>query len=116
MLNRKYKNMQIDTALKIVKSAVTLSANAGTINTPAGRITTGSLVTAAGASQALTITNPLVGPNDTILIQQTAGTNTTRAFTIVPVPAAGSFVATVYNTSASALNGTIIFDYVIIKG
>ena len=114
MLNRKYKNVQLE-VLKVPRGAVTLASNTGVLNKSSGRVTTESLTTAAAGSQALTITCLACSPGDTIFLQQTGGTNTTRAFTLVPVAGAGAFVVTAYNNSASALNGTLIFDFLIVK-
>lgn len=117
MLNRKYQTVQVDKGLRMPKGFIALSGATGTLNALAGRITTASLATAAGASQALTISNNAVlGPNDTVNVQYIGGTNTTRGIVITTTASAGSFVATIYNTSGSALNGTVIFDYFIVRG
>jgi len=87
--------------------AVTISKNAGVITTEA-------LTTAGGASQAITLTNTLIGASSVILCQVQGGTNTTQNITLVAVPGIGSAVITIYNnTAATALNGTIIFSFVV---
>ena len=124
MINRKYRNVVVDNELKIGaggnfrvdRGSVTLASNTGTLNKMAGVITTESLNTAGAASQALTITDSKVSASDIIVVSQIGGTNTTRAISFVAVASAGSFVITVYNnTAATALNGTLILGFVILK-
>lgn len=95
---------------------VTLSSNAGTLSKMAGVVTTEGLTTVGGSSQALTITNTLCAAADIVLVSYMGGTNTTRNITFAAVPGAGSFVVTVYNnTAATALNGTLILGFLLIK-
>jgi hypothetical protein len=87
--------------------AVTISKNAGVITTEA-------LTTAAGASQAITLTNTLVGASSVLLCQLQGGTNTTKNITISAVPGIGSAVITIYNNDpAAALNGTVIIGFTV---
>lgn len=96
---------------------VTLSSNAGTANTLAGVITTESLSTAAGASQALTITNSLVGANDVVLAVITGVASAGTPIIDKVVPAAGSFVITLTNRHASAaFDDTVTIGFLVIKG
>jgi hypothetical protein len=95
---------------------VTLSTNAGTVDTLAGKITTEALTTAAGAAATLTITDDKCAAADIVLITQNGGTNTTGTPTISVVPGAGSFVITLTNRHASAaFNGTFILGFQIVK-
>lgn len=95
-------------------NTVTLATNAGTLNTAYGTITTESLTTAAGAAQALTITNSLITANTMVIavISGYAGTGVPVITKIVP--AAGSFVATVTNlAAAAALNAAITIKFIV---
>lgn len=95
--------------------AVTLVTNAGTLSAPTGKITTEALTTAAGASQALTITNAAVVPTDIILVTRNGGTDTTNSQTINAVAGTGSYVITLTNPGAAAFNGTFILGVTILK-
>ena len=103
-------------ALEVQTGAVTLSSNAGTLSQLAGKITSEALTTAAGAAQALTITNTLVAATDIILVTRNGGTSDegTPEFTVTP--GAGSFVILLENRHASAaFDGTFIFGFLVIK-
>lgn len=94
----------------------TTSANACTINKMAGVVTTGSLTTAGGASQAITINNNEVAATDIVSVDWAGGTNTVANFNYSCVPSAGVLTLTIYNnTAATAFNGTFIFHFSIIK-
>lgn len=95
----------------------TCSSNAVTISKMGGIVTTESLNTAGGASQAITITNTTVAAGDLILIGRQGGTNSnTQNYTINAVATTNTITATIYNnTAATALNGTIIFSFLVIK-
>ena len=94
----------------------TCSSNAVTISKMAGIVTTESLNTAGGASQALVITNTTVAAGDVILISKQGGTNTTQNYALVAVATTNTITVTVYNnTAATALNGTLIFSFMVLK-
>lgn len=107
------------TSLGIVdldSTAATLVSNAATLTKYAAVVTTESLTTAGGASQALTLTRTGVAAGDLALVQYAGGTNTTRNFTVAVVTSTNTVTVTVYNnTAATALNGTIIFNVWILK-
>lgn len=110
-----FENKSLD-VLRHAADQVTLSSNAGEVNTPAGIITTEGLTTAAGASQALTITNSLVESTDIVFVQMIGGTNTGGTWIFKAVPSDGSFVITAYNKhAADAFNGTFILGYLIVR-
>lgn len=95
---------------------VTLSSNAGVLSKMAGVITTESLTTAAGSSQALTITNTLCASTDIILISRGGGTNSAGSPLMKVVPGTGSFVITLDNVHASAaFNGTFKISFLLLK-
>lgn len=93
----------------------TCSSNAVTISKMAGTITTESLSTAGGASQAITLTNTLIASTSNLMVQYAGGTNTTRNITLGVVPGSGSATITIYNnTAATALNGTLILKFLLV--
>jgi fibronectin-binding autotransporter adhesin len=94
---------------------VTLSSNAGTVSKMAGVITTESLTTAAGAAQALTITNTLCATTSIVLVTRSGGTSAGGTPIIKAVPGNGSFVITLDNKHASAaFDGTFILSFLLI--
>lgn len=100
------------------KATGTSAAGAITMNAGRGVITTESLSTAAGAVYTLTLTNSRIAAADIVIAQcRVGGTNTTVGPAVVTVtPAAGSAVINIRNThAASALNGTIAVDFLVIK-
>ncbi len=94
----------------------TCSSNAVTISKMAGVVTTESLNTAGGASQAIVITNTTVAAGDLALVQYAGGGNTTANITLKAVTTSSTITVTIYNnTAATALNGSIIFNFVVVK-
>jgi hypothetical protein len=93
---------------------VTLSTNAGTVSKMAGVITTEALTTAAGASQALTITNTLCATTSILLVTRAGGTSTGGTPIMKAVPGSGSFVITLDNKhAAAAFDGTFILSFLL---
>jgi hypothetical protein len=97
------------------KGTGTVSAGAVTINKQSGVITTTSLSTATNASATVTLTNSEITTSSVIVCQIQGGTNTTPGITIVATPGAGSATIVLYNggVGAAALNGTVIFSFVV---
>lgn len=95
-------------------NTVTLSSNAGTINNEYGTITTESLTTAAGSSQALTITDSKCTANSMVMAVISGYSGTGIPVVSKIVPAAGSFVITVHNVaSAAALNAALTIKFIM---
>lgn len=108
-------NLRVD-SIQISKSTATLVSNAATVTKLAGTITTEALTTAAGASQAFTITIPGVSAGDLASVQRAGGTNTRQNYIYSAVTTANTLTVTVYNNEpTNALNGTLIFNYTITK-
>lgn len=108
-----------NTFADIVVATRTLVSNAGTITTGASiaQITTESLSTAAGSSQAFVITQTGVTVGTLALIQYSAGTNTRSRVGFRSVCTTDTITVTVDNHEASnALNGTLLFYMYIIPG
>jgi len=95
----------------------TATAGAATLNSGYGVITSEALVTAAGATYTLTLTNSAIAATDIVLVSVNHGTNTTQGLAVGKVnPGASSVTIDVKNTNAGALNGTIKISFVVIKG
>lgn len=101
--------------IEATSATATLSSDAATLNKAAGRITSEALTTAAEAVETFTITNDQVTANSFVLagISSYAGAGTPVISQVNP--AAGSFVVTVVNSSAStALNAALVFDFAVL--
>lgn len=98
-------------------ATATLSSNAATITKHAAVITTESLTTAAGSSQAFTITLTGVAAGDLAFVQGTgAGTNTRQNHRYNAACTSNTITVTVFNTEpTNALNGTLVFNLLHIK-
>lgn len=102
--------------LILPNNTVTLVANAGTVNKTQAVVTTESLTTAAGASQALVVTNNKVSVGDILLVTINGGTNTAGAVEIKAVATANTATITLTNRHATvAFNGTFVLALVVIK-
>jgi len=103
--------------LAITTGTATLASNAATITTHATVVTTESLTTAAGSSQAFTITLTGVAASDLAFVQGTSGgTNTRRNHKYSVACSTDTITVTVYNTEpTNALNGTLIFNLLHVK-
>lgn len=97
-------------------TTATLSSNAATITRYAAQITTEALTTAAGGSQAFTLTLVGVAATDLAFVQYAGGSNTRINLDWKVACTANTVTVTVYNQEASnALNGTLIFNVLILK-
>lgn len=102
--------------IKADAGAGTAVSNALTISKMAGVITTEALTTAGAGSQAIVLTNTLIAAGDIILLTLAGGTNTVKNITFQAVATANTGTITVYNnTAATALNGTLIINFLVIK-
>jgi len=102
--------------VKLGAATATLSSNAATITKYACQVTTESLSTAAGSSQALTITLTGVAATDMAFVTKAGGTNTRHNYQLEAVCTSNTVTVTVYNTEpTNALNGPLIFNLWILK-
>lgn len=102
--------------LKLNSGNATLSSNAATVTKYSGVITTESLTTAAGAAASLVITLTGIAAGDLAFIQRAGGTNTRVNFNLSAVTTSNTLTVTVNNTEpTNALNGTLIFNFWIVK-
>lgn len=108
-----FSQIQIDNGVK----TATATAGAATLNKDAGVITSEALVTAAGASYTLTLTDSSIAAADQVFASVKYGTATTGTPAITMVTeGAGQVVIVVQNVHASvALNGTIAIKFVVLK-
>jgi hypothetical protein len=123
--NRKYdfRRLEIDAQkfnceeFEMDGGTATATAGAATLNSYSGKITSEAITTAAAADYVLTLTNSRIAATDIVLPSVANGTNTTEGLAINRVQAgAGSVVIRVRNTHASsALNGTIVISFVVVK-
>lgn len=103
--------------LVTIKGTGSVTSNAVTINAIAGVITTGSLATASGAAAtATTLTNDFITSSSVILCQVQGGTNTTDGINIIATPGSGTASIVLFNNNVSgtALNGTVIYSFLVI--
>ena len=102
--------------ITLAKVNGTEAANA--VTTAAGNsgvITTSALTTAGGASYAITWTNSAILSTSVIQLTLMGGTNTTENITIQATAGTGTSTLTIFNnTTATALNGTILIGYVVL--
>jgi hypothetical protein len=98
------------------RGTATSTAGAATINHQAGVVTTEALTTAAASAYAFTLTNSRITTASIVLLQLMGGTNTTRGLELRAIPGSGSATLSIYNNNVagSALNGTLIFGFVVI--
>lgn len=97
-------------------TTATGAAAAETCNAQAGIITTEALTTASGAASSRTLTNSFIATGSIVMVGIQGGTNTTLlAVTIVVTAiAAGSCTVKIENLSGSALNGTVVYWFVVL--
>lgn len=104
------------TTLKSNVTAVTATSNAATVTNYLLQVTTPSLSTAAGASQAEVITLTGLAATDLAFVQLAGGTSTVTDVQISAVCTTNTLTITLTNTGPSAaLNGTIILNVWILK-
>lgn len=110
-LNKAANNLVVD------NGTATAASSAATLNKLAGKITSESLTTAAGAAETLTITNDQVAAADIVLCSVANGDNAAGIPMIGRVtPGAGSFTVTVENQhGTNAFNGTVVVSFFVIK-
>jgi hypothetical protein len=104
-------------ALNLDSGTATATAGAATLNKMAGKITSEALTTAAGGDYILTLTNDQVAAADMVFASVANGTNTGgEIFVELVQVSAGSIVMEIHNHSTlTALNGTIVISFLILK-
>lgn len=92
------------------------SGAAETCNAQTGQITTESLTTAAAATSSRTLTNSFITANSLVFVSLAGGTNTTLAGVVITAgtPTAGSVPIKISNGNAAALNGTVVYNFLVL--
>lgn len=107
---------QMTGSILLDRGTATSTAGAATINHQSGVVTTEALTTAAASAYAFTLTNSRITTSSIVLLQLMGGTNTTRGIELRAIPGTGSATLSLYNNNVAgtALNGTLIFGFVVI--
>jgi hypothetical protein len=111
-------NVSLGTGGKITldSGTATLSSNAATLTTWAAQVTSEALTTAAGASQAFTLTLSGVAATDLAWVTCAGGTNTRNLLSWKAVCTTNTVTVTVSNAEpTNAINGTVIFNVIVMK-
>lgn len=102
-------------------AAVTLTGtggtSTGTMTTLSAQVTSASLTTAGGATHVATITYTGITASDMVFISKAGGTNSaTENYSYKAVCTTDTITVTLSNnTAATALNGTVIFNILVVK-
>jgi hypothetical protein len=106
----------VGNTIKSNVASATLTSNAATVTSYFTQITTESLTTAAGASQALVLTLTGVAAGDIAFVQDVGGTNTRYTYQYKAACTTNTITITVYNSGpTNALNGTLVFNVWVLK-
>lgn len=104
------------TTVNLDSSTATLVSNAATITKYACQVTSESLTTAAGASQAFVLTLTGVAATDLAFVQHAGGTNTRAGILYKAICTTNTVTVTVTNvTVTDSVNGTLIFNVWVLK-
>lgn len=106
---------QIDVDSSTTTAAGTGGTSTATLSKMAGVITTDAITTASLGQHVMTVTNTLVAAGDIVLVSLQGGTNTRDNIQIEAVAGSGTITVTLTNNHASAVNGTVIFAFVLLK-
>lgn len=89
----------------------------GTMTTLSAQVTSGSITTAGGATHVATITYTGITSSDIVLITKAGGGNSaTENYSYKVICTTDTITVTLTNqTAATALNGTVIFNILVIK-
>lgn len=104
-------------AIEMPSVSATAASNAASATGELVEVTSEALTTAAGATYTLTLTNPRVASSSTVFATVKYGTATAGTPVVTRItPANGSVVVIVQNIHASsALDGTIIIDFLVLN-
>jgi len=78
-------------------------------------VTTDSLSTAAGSSQAITLNQAGVVVGDLVQVTWAGGTTTAGFPVVKAVTGGGTIAVTIYNAGSSAFNGTLVLNVQVTK-
>lgn len=106
---------KIDVDSGTVTASGTGGTSTATLSKMAGIVTTDAITTASSGSHVMTITNTLVAAGDIIIGSLVGGSNTRVGVQIELVAGSNTITATIKNANASAINGTVIFSFLVLK-
>src|SRR6185369_8656108 len=111
------RHQQVEIGLLDVDSGTgTCSSNAVTISRGAGVITTESLTTAAGATQAITLTNTEIAAGDMVLAMCDPGSSTGTPTVVNTAVSANTAVFLLQNVHSSAsFNAAVKIYFLVVK-
>lgn len=103
-------------ALSGQAGTATGAAGVETLNAQAGQITTESLATAAGAVSTRTLNNTFITATSQVMACLAGGSNTTLTGVGIQVASVAAGVATlkITNGNAAALNGTVVYNFIVV--
>lgn len=107
--------LTVGNTIKSNVAATTLTSNAATVTSYFLQCTTPSLSTASGATQAEVITLTGLAATDIAFVTAAGGTSTVQDYNVTAVCTTNTLTVTIYNTGGSSLNGTLIFNVMILK-
>jgi len=102
--------------IQIIAGTNTAAGNAIVQGTYTGVVTLTGLTTASAATELITVTNALVSATSGVLVTAAnLGGNDAQMTVTRVVPGAGSFVVTLTNNGAAALNGNVILSFIVLS-
>lgn len=108
--------LTVGNTIKSNVAATTFTSNAATGTSYFVQATTPALTTAAGASQTEVYTLTGVAATDIAFVSSAGGTNTRKNINLQAVCTTDTVTVTIYNSEpTNAVNGTIIFNLMILK-
>lgn len=106
----------VGNTIKSNVAATTFTSNAATGTSFFVKGTTPALTTAAGSSQAEVYTLVGVAATDVAFVSAAGGTNTRKNLNFEAVCTTDTVTVTIYNSEpTNAINGTVIFNLMILK-
>lgn len=103
-------------SINLDSNTATLVSHAATLTKRHVQVTSEALTTAAGSSQAFVLTLTGVAATDIVLVSACGGTNTREHIAYKAVATTDTVTVTVSNIGPTdALNGTVIFNVLIMK-
>lgn len=110
------RSVNNDGQVDVVPLEVTTAGAAATLHCVQGVATQTGLVTGAGATEDITITNNIVlGTSGILVSAANLGANDAQMTVTRVTPAAGSFVVRLTNNGAAALNGNLILSFWVLS-
>jgi len=93
----------------------TSKSTAVTLSKASGQVTLNNAALVAGTIVSFTLTNTLIGANDTLLLNHVSG-GTPGSYTLNAEPGSGSATINVRNNTAGSLSEAIVIGFNLVKG